>query len=99
MARPKPEILMKYPLNTRTGKNLEIVTCEGVYVVTYDGEPFNVRIADPYASNIQKYKFTVYVNSAHAVRFANKLNKYFKTDKFQVMTPTDLVEYFKEEDE
>lgn len=97
MARPRPEIIMKYPVDKLREKNVEIVTCEGVFVVTYDGQPFNYRVADPYVANPQKYRNTTYVNSGHAANLAERLNKWFKTDKFQVMTPTGLEEWYKDE--
>ncbi len=97
MARPKPELLMKYSLDKTKDRNLELVSCEGVFVVTYNSQPFNLRVADPYAANPQKYRNTIYANSGHAANLAERLNRYFKTDKFQVMTPSRLQEWVKDE--
>lgn len=82
MSRPSPKVLAEYP----GGKYIQqIIECEGVFVVLYNGKPFQLRNKPADLDNTRfDYVRTVYVNGAHARRLANKLNDKFKTDDYTV---------------
>jgi len=88
MARPNPPILLKWE-DTESYKWLEICDCEGFsyFAVLYQGRPFHLRThlnSDIRAPGNTKYPKTVYANSGHAFRLAEKLNEMFNTTDFTV---------------
>ena len=85
MARPKPTILMEFtdPKNYRSE---QILAADAIYAVFYDNKPINLRSLNTLVNFPgPKYKKVSFSNSGHAFNLATRLNKLFKTDKFQVM--------------
>lgn len=85
MSRPKPNVLLSYT-DPKTYQSEQIIAITAFYVVFYDGKPINIKnvnniINDPNP----KYRRTCFPeNPGHAFNLAEKLNKMFKTDKFEV---------------
>lgn len=88
MARPKPQILLDYT-NPKTYKSEQILEADAIYAVFYDGHPINLRSLNSLVNYPgPKYKKVSFSNSGHAFNLAERLNKLFKTDKFQVFELT-----------
>lgn len=89
MARPKPEILFdRIDTNFRCE---EVLKAGSIFAVCYDGEPIHLRTYHKLINQKQgKYKNCSFTSAAPAYNLAQRLNKYFNTDKFSVfeMTPT-----------
>lgn len=84
MARPQPEILLEYT-NSKTYKSEQVLKAEAIYAVFHDGSPINLRSLNSLVNYPgPKYKKVAFANSGHAFNLAEKLNKLFKTTKFQV---------------
>ena len=84
MARPQPEILLEYT-NSKTYKSEQVLKAEAIYAVFHDGAPINLRSLNSLVNYPgPKYKKVAFANSGHAFNLAEKLNKLFKTTKFQV---------------
>lgn len=84
MARPKPDILLEHT-NKSNYKAEQVLKADAIYAVFYDGEPINLRTLNTLVSYPgPKYKKCSFSNSGHAFNLAEKLNKLFKTDKFEV---------------
>ena len=82
MSRPKPQVILKGILGEQ-----EIEVCEeyGVFAVFYGDMPVKVRSRSINSPELgYKYKKSSYTEPGHAFNLANKLNKLFATDKFQV---------------
>lgn len=91
MSRPKPRVLLSHLDNT---KLVEI--CDGgAYAVCYRGNPIKLKIIH----NVEvsgpgpKYLKTVFPESGHALNLAEKLNRRFDTEEFEVfsMTPKRVI--------
>ena len=89
MSRPKPMILLSYT-NPQTYKADQVLRADAIYAVFYEGKPINLRfITDSLlAERSAKYKKVSFSNSGHAFNLAEKLNKQFKTNKFEVVKLT-----------
>jgi hypothetical protein len=88
MARPKPQILLDYT-NPKTYKSEQILEADAIFAVFYDGNPINLRTLNSLVNYPgPKYKKVSFSNSGHAFNLAERLNKLFKTDKFQVFELT-----------
>lgn len=84
MARPKPHILCEHT-NSKSYKSEQVLKAAAIYAVFYEGQPINLRTLNTLVSYPgPKYKKTSFPNSAHAFNLAERLNKLFKTDKFEV---------------
>jgi hypothetical protein len=84
MSRPKPSILLLYT-DPKTYKSEEVLEAEAVYAVFYEGSPINLRSLNRLINYPgAKYKKVSFSNSGHAFNLAEKLNKLFKTSKFEV---------------
>jgi hypothetical protein len=84
MSRPKPKILLDYT-DPKTYKAEQVLEAEAIYAVFYDGKPINLRNINSLVNYPgPKYKKVSFSNSGHAFNLAEKLNKLFKTDRFQV---------------
>lgn len=84
MSRPKPSIIIEY-VNPKTYKAEQVLTADAIYAVFYQGKPINLRTLSHLVSYPgPKYKKCSFSNSAAAFNLAEKLNKMFKTDEFQV---------------
>lgn len=81
--RKKPKVIL-----TKTNQNYvteEILETDGIYVVLYNGKPFNYKISNKIIENfVPKYKKTSFPNYGHANSLAKKLNQKFKTSLFTV---------------
>jgi len=88
MARPKPTILMEFtdPKNYRSE---QILAADAIYAVVFDSKPINGRSLHSLMNFPgPKYKKVSFSNSGHAFNLATRLNKLFKSDKFQVVRYT-----------
>ena len=85
MSRPKPTILLSHTDN-RTYKAEQVLEAEAIYAVFYEGKPINLRTLNTLVNYPgPKYKKCAFCgNPGHAFNLAEKLNKLFKTDKFEV---------------
>ena len=88
MARPKPKILMEWT-DPKTFRSEQLLDAEAIYAVFHNGKPINLRSLNS-LSNYPgpKYKKVSFSNSGHAFNLAERLNKLFKTDKFEVVKLT-----------
>jgi hypothetical protein len=85
MARPQPEILLEHT-NSKTYKSEQVLKAGAIYAVFYDGAPINLRSLNSLVNYPgPKYKKVAFANSGHAFNLSDKLNKLFKTTKFQVV--------------
>jgi len=84
VSRPKPSVLLEYT-DPKTYKSEQVLQATAIYAVFYDGKPINLRslnILIDYPG--PKYKKISFSNPGHAFNLAEKLNKLFKTTKFEV---------------
>ena len=94
MSRPKPQIILDYT-DLKTYKAEQVLAADAIYAVFYDGKPINLRTGHALKDYpFPKYKKTSFSNPGHAFNLAEKLNKLFKTHKFQVfrLTQGELME-------
>lgn len=88
MSRPKPNVLMDYT-DPKTYKSEQVLEAEAIYAVFHEGKPINLRSLHSLVNYPgPKYKKVSFSNPGHAFNLAEKLNKLFKTDKFQVFKLT-----------
>ena len=96
MARHSPIVFIKDD-NVTKGFTESIVSCEGVFFVTFQGKAFNKRLVrqkltvNGMEDCSSKYPRTTFVNSGHAFLLANKLNEYYECDDFAVHQVTASV--------
>ena len=84
MSRPKPSILLDYT-DPKTYKAEQVLKADAIYAVFYMGRPINLRSLNVLLDYPgPKYKKVSFSNPGHAFNLAEKLNKLFKTDKFEV---------------
>lgn len=87
MSRPKPNVLLQYT-HKETWNSEQILEADQdkIYAVYYQGKPVNIRNINLATDSIgPKYKRTTFVgNPGHAFNLAQKLNKLFKTNEFEV---------------
>lgn len=84
MSRPKPIVILEY-INPKTYIAEQVLEAEAVYAVFYKGSPINLRSMNHLISYPgPKYKKNSFSNSGHAFNLAEKLNKLFKTEDFEV---------------
>lgn len=88
MSRPKPNVIMEY--TEPTSYNTEqVLSSDAVYAVVFDYKPINIRIVNKvFDDNGPKYKKVSFVNPGYAFNLRDRLNKKFRTNKFQVMRYT-----------
>jgi len=85
MSRPKPQVLVEVT-NKQTYKTEQVLACEGIWAVFYDGNPINLKTSNLLVQYPgPKYKKVSFSNPGHARNLAKKLNTQFKTDKFTVV--------------
>jgi len=88
MSRPKPKVLLEYA-NKDNFKVEQILECDAIWAVFYQGQPFNLKSGSLISSYPgPKYKKVSFSNPGHAHNLAKKLNKLFKTEDFQVVKLT-----------
>lgn len=84
MSRPKPSIILNYT-DPKTYKSEQVLKADAIYAVFYAGQPINLRSLNALLDYPgPKYKKVSFSNPGHAFNLAEKLNKLFKTDKFEV---------------
>lgn len=89
MSRPKPNVLLKY-VDTKTYKADEILEAKAIYAVFLREKPINLRsMHDSISYPGPKYKKVSFSNPGHAHNLAEKLNKKFNTDEFEVFKLVD----------
>lgn len=88
MSRPKPKIILNYT-DPKTYKSEQILDADAIYAVFYEGKPINQRVSNSLIDYPgPKYKKVSFSNPGHAFNSAEKLNKMFKTTKFEVYVLT-----------
>lgn len=88
MSRPKPLIILNYT-DPKTYKSEQVLKADAIYAVFHDGQPINLRSLNSLLDYPgPKYKKVSFSNPGHAFNLAEKLNKLFKTDKFEVFMLT-----------
>ena len=88
MSRPKPNIILDYT-DPKTYKSEQVLEAEAIYAVFYEGKPINLRSLNSLVNYPgPKYKKVSFSNPGHAFNLAEKLNKLFKTDRFEVFELT-----------
>ena len=91
MSRPKPDILLE-SINKQTYKAEQILCADAIYSVFYKEKPINLRVLNKLVSYPgPKYKKVSFSNSGHAFNLAERLNKLFDTEDFQVIKLTSGV--------
>ena len=84
MSRPKPVVILNHT-DSKTYKSEQILASEAIYAVFYDNKPINLRSLNSLVNYPgPKYKKVSFSNPGHAFNLAEKLNKLFKTEKFDV---------------
>ena len=84
MSRPKPSILLDYT-DPKTYKAEQVLKADAIYAVFYEGQPINLRSLNVLLDYPgPKYKKVSFSNPGHAFNLAEKLNRLFKTTKFEV---------------
>lgn len=88
MARPRPTVKLEYT-DPKTYKSEQVLKAEHIYAVYLEGEPINLRTLNSLVNYPgPKYKKTAFAAPGHAFNLAERLNKLFKTDTFQVFKLT-----------
>ena len=88
MSRPKPTVLLE-AINKHSYKAEQVLEAEAIYSVFLNGQPINLRSLSKVVSYPgPKYKKVSFSNPGHAFNLAERLNKIFSTDGFQVVKLT-----------
>lgn len=84
MARPSPEVIKQQELGT--GAVWQILAADAYFVITYKGEPINLRVLT-YGVNGEtvKYKKLTYTNLGNAQAQVRTLNHRFQCQDFDVV--------------
>ena len=89
MSRPKPTVLFTQT-DRETYKVDEVLLSDGIYAVFYDGMPINLRCSNSLVDYPgPKYKKVAFPNPGHAHNLADRLNKKFKSTRFEVVKLSD----------
>jgi hypothetical protein len=85
MARKKPTVLLEH-IDKKTYKTEQVLQCQGIWAVFYDGSPINLKSSNILVSYPgPRYKKVSFSNQGHAISLCKKLNRWFKTEKFTVV--------------
>lgn len=89
VSRPDPRVIKEYrrPDSTHIAQICEVDNGRGLYVVVYQGRPFQYRTKLNYEINYPSWKYmrVSFANYAHADNLKTKLNLWFDTEDFQVV--------------
>ena len=94
MARPKPTIILEHTDN-QTYRSEQVLKATAVYSVFYNGVAINLRSLNSLVNFPgPKYKKVSFSNPGHAINLAQRLNKLFRCDDFEVyiLTKGDKLE-------
>lgn len=80
MARPTPIVIDSYPDGYF---EVQVLSAAAIYAVFYRGKPINICRSHT-ALDRKKYPKVSFSNIGYAYNLADKLNKIFKTDQFNV---------------
>ncbi|MCI0756674.1 hypothetical protein [Teichococcus vastitatis] len=85
MSRPKIPATLTH-INSHTHVCEEIVAIDQLYAVLCDGKPFQLRRHPFYKPGqpLYTYRSSAFTTQAHAIGFAERLNKKYKTTRFTV---------------
>lgn len=84
MARPKPTIILEHT-DSKTYKSEQVLAADYIFAVYCDDKPINLRTLNVLVNYPgPKYKKVSFSNSGHAFNLAERLNKAFKTNQFNV---------------
>jgi hypothetical protein len=84
MSRPKPSVILDYT-DPKSYKAEQVLKADAIYAVFYEGAPINLRSLNVLLDYPgPKYKKVSFSNPGHAFNLADKLNKLFKSEKFEV---------------
>ena len=88
MSRPKPTVILE-KVEKETYKTEQVLASEGIWAVYYSKKPINLKTFNMLISYPgPKYKKVSFSNSGHAFNLAERMNKIFDTDKFEVVKLT-----------
>lgn len=88
MSRTLPPVLAEH-YDKKTHKTHQVLEAEALYVVMYDGKPFNSkRLTSILNDPMPSYQRTTFPYVGNALRLASRLNARYKTDKFTVYKMT-----------
>ena len=88
MSRPKPTVLLE-AINKHTYKAEQVLEADAIYSVFLEGKPINLRSLNTLVSYPgPTYKKVSFSNPGHAFNLAERLNKIFQTNGFQVVKLT-----------
>lgn len=84
--RPKPTVLMSIDKTNDT--TLEVCATSAVYAVTYRGQPIKLRTRQRDMYDGFKYGRSSFPEPGHAINWARRLNKLFRTQDFGIIQYT-----------
>ena len=83
MSRPKPKIILSNP--EKNYRATQVLEADAIYAVFHEGKAINLKLIHTMRDDVSpKYLKNSFSNEAHAHNLRNKLNKMFKTEKFDV---------------
>lgn len=80
MARPKPNVILTH--SQADGTTWQVLAAPKIYILTYQGQAFNLCTESIMDSQPRKYKKTAYANEGSARARARELNQLFMTEDF-----------------
>lgn len=85
MARPEPKIVAEQEQDT--GDVWQILQADQTYVITYKGEPVDIRVVN-HGLGVSKFKYkrTSYNQLGTVVAQVKRYNEKFNTDEFDYIT-------------
>lgn len=88
MSRPKPTVLLE-AINKHSYKAEQVLEADAIYSVFFEGKPINLRSLSTIVSYPgPKYKKVSFSNPGHAFNLAERLNKIFGCQGFEVVKLT-----------
>lgn len=82
MSRPPARTLTTSAIG-RTAYDLNVSAVDGYWILTYQGQPFNLNRVNRYTGQ-KTYHTTGYTHPGHALRLVDKLNRIFQTTDFDI---------------